>query len=157
MVFRRLLLPAALLLVVSMVYAQKKNTDKKTPVTKPKPVFVAMLGDTSSLSNGDISKEEFDRLAPQGIRLKNAGGAFIEGFTFTYGERHLYEDSVGNDLLVTSYLSEYCLGDTLSGIISKTLNYRTKPGDTAYYDGIHVRMPDGTGATAKPMKFVITR
>lgn len=157
MVFRRLLLPATIALAVTIGYAQNKPDKPKAPAQQAPPRLEVLLGDAGSRSGGPITKEEFDSLAPQGIRLKEPNGAFIEGFTFTYGERHLYEDSVGNDKLVTEYLSEYCFGDSLSAIISKTLPYRTKPGDTAYYDGIHVRLPDGRSATAKPMKFVIVR
>jgi len=157
MLYRRLLLPAALALIVFSAFAQNKSSKPKALAQPAPPRFEAAIGDTGSRSGGNITKEEFDALAPQGVRLKDSGGAYIEGFTFTYGERHLYEDSVGNDKLVIDYLSEYCLGDSLSPIISKTLPYRTKPGDTAYYDGIQVRMPDGRAAAAKPMKFVIVR
>jgi hypothetical protein len=157
MVFRRLLLPATLALAVTIGYAQSKTPKPKAPGKVTPPPIEIYLGDTGTRSGGPITKEEFDVLAPQGIRLKEPGGAYIEGFTFTYGERHLYEDSVGNDKLVTEYLSEYCIGDSLSPIISKTLPYRTKPGDTAYYDGINVRLPGGGSARAKPMKFVIVR
>lgn len=157
MSFRRLILPLGLTLLVSYAFAQSKNTKPKSAAEKAMPRFEAAIGDTGNYSGGNINREQFIDLASQGVRLKDPKGAFIEGFTFTYGERHLYEDSIGNDKLVTDYLSEYCLGDSLSPIIKNTLPYRTKPGDTAYYDGIYVRMPDGRSTKAQPMKFVIVR
>jgi hypothetical protein len=146
-------------LLFTTAYAQKtqpkKSEDTKSTV-KGKPVMEVMIG-RSQRSGGLISKKDFDSIAPEGISIKDPQGAFIEGFSFTYGERNLYEDSVGNEILVTDYLSEYCMGDTLSPIISHTIGDRTKAGDTAYYDDIHIRLPDGRTALGKPMKFVITR
>jgi hypothetical protein len=156
---RLLLLSASVVLLFSVTYAQTKNTKAK-PVTKAapaKPVFDVALGRTSSLSGGKISKNDFDDIAPQGIRIKTPEGAFIEGFSFTYGERNIYEDSAGNEKPVIDYLTEYCMGDTLSPIISHTIATRTKPGDTAYYDDIHIRLPNGKPALGKAMKFAIVR
>jgi len=125
-------------------------------IVHAKPVMEVAIG-RSSLSGGPITEDEFDAIAPLGIRIKEPQGAFIEGFSFTYGERNIYEDSVGNEKPVTEYLTEYCMGDTLSPIISHTIAQRTKPGDTAYYDDIHIRLPNGKPALGRSMKFVITR
>lgn len=111
----------------------------------------------SNYSGGNITKGEFDANAVHGVHIRNAQGAYVEGFSFTYGERNLYEDSVGNEKPVTEYLTEYCMGDTLSPIIKNTIAQRSKPGDTAYYDDIHIRMADGRPALGKAMKFVIVR
>jgi hypothetical protein len=164
MMNRRLLLIAAIALLVTAAYAQRKTPKASTPaasatpMAKPagKPVMDVVIGN-SNYSGGNISKGEFDANAVHGVRIKNAQGAYVEGFSFTYGERNLYEDSVGNEKPVTEYLTEYCMGDTLSPIIRNTIAQRTKPGDTAYYDDIHIRMPDGRAALGKSMKFVITR
>ncbi len=151
---------AGLVLLFGAAFAQKKETPVKAGAKKPfvytKPVMDVAIGQ-SDLSGGNISKSDFDAYAPKGIRIKEPAGAFIEGFSFTYGERNLYEDSVGNEKRVTEYLTEYCMGDTLSPIIAHTIGDRTKPGDTAYYDDIHIRLPNGKPALGKPMKFVITR
>ena len=152
---------ACIALLFTASYAQKKKAPEKTgsnskPIVHAKPVMDVAIGD-SELAGGNISKRDFDTIAPKGIRIKNPQGAFIEGFSFTYGERNIYEDSVGNEKPVTEYLTEYCMGDTLSPIISHTIAQRTKPGDTAYYDDIHIRMPNGKPALGKAMKFVITR
>jgi len=156
---RPFLIGASLLLVSVLAFAQhkapqKQPVEKKAPVGRP--VMVVTLGGTDR-TGGDISKSDFDHMAPAGIRIKDPNGAFIEGFSFTYGERNLYEDSAGNPKPVTDYLTEYCMGDTLSPIISKTISSRTKPGDTAYFDDIHIRLSDGKPANGKSMKFVITR
>jgi hypothetical protein len=151
------LLLAGIVLVFTAAYAQTKQKPKKSAlVAYKKPVMDVAIG-KSDLSGGTISKSDFDQLAPAGIRIKDANGAFIEGFSFTYGERNIYEDSVGNEKRITEYLTEYCMGDTLSPIIAHTINDRSKPGDTAYYDDIHIRLPNGKPALGKPMKFVITR
>ncbi len=156
-----MLLPAALVLTLSVAIAQRPAKPVKKEPAKPavqpaKPSLEVALG-TSSRSGGEISKAEFDALARQGIHLKAAPGAHIEGFSFTYGERNMYEDSLANPILVTDFLTEYCMGDTLSPIISQTIASRTKAGDTAYYDDIHVRLADGKPTRARSMKFVITK
>lgn len=153
------LLLAGTALIVTAAYAQRRQSPKPgaaKPVVQAKPVMTVTVG-ASEYTGGNISKTEFDRIAPQALRIKDAQGAFIEGFSFTYGERNMYEDSAGNPKPVTDYLTEYCMGDTLSPIISQTIAARTKPGDTAYYDDIHIRLPSGKPAVGKSMKFVITR
>ena len=151
---------AGIALLFTTVYAQKRTHSRKPKSTKliihSKPVMEVVIG-TSELSGGPVSKRDFDAFAPMGIRIKDPQGAFIEGFSFTYAERNMYEDSVGNEKPMTDYLTEYCMGDTLSPIISHTIAQRTKPGDTAFYDDIHIRLPDGKPAIGKSMKFVITR
>jgi hypothetical protein len=160
MMNRRLLLLAAIALLFTAAYAQKKvpkqNTTAKPVAAPGKPVMEVTIG-RSNYSGGNITKAEFDANAVQGVHIKNAQGAYVEGFSFTYGERNLYEDSVGNEKPVTEYLTEYCIGDTLSPIIKTTIPMRSKPGDTAYYDDIHIRLPDGRPALGKSMKFVIVR
>jgi hypothetical protein len=156
---RVLLLSTSVVLFFTVTYAQTRASKGKTvaKTISSKPVMDVALGRTSSFSGGNISKNDFDRIAPQGIHIITPEGGFIEGFSFTYGERNMYEDSAGNDKPVTEYLTEYCMGDTLSPIISHTIGTRTKPGDTAYYDDIHIRMANGKPALGKAMKFVITR
>jgi hypothetical protein len=147
-------------LLFSAAYAQNKQSKQKAekPVVPKKTVFEMALGrNGTDVPVGDITEGMFDSIAPSGIRIKDPKGAFIEGFSFTYGERNIYEDSAGTERIVTDYLTEYCLGDTLSAFIAQNIAKRTKPGDTAYYDQINIRMPDGKAALGKPMKFVIVR
>jgi hypothetical protein len=163
MINRRLLLIAAIALLFTAAYAQKKSVKEKTPLRQAaarppvRPMLEVAIGRSGNLDGGVISEKDFDAIAPKGIHIKDPQGAFIEGFSFTYAERNVYEDSAANQKLVTEYFSEYCIGDTLSPIISQTIGDRTKPGDTAYYDDIHIRLPDGKTATGKSMKFVIAR
>lgn len=160
MINRRLLLVAAIALLFTAAYAQKSSKDKGPikPVAQPsKPVMEVAIGRSGDFHGGVISEKDFDAVAPRGVHIKDPQGAFIEGFAFTYAERNLYEDSAANEKLVTEYFSEYCMGDTLSPIIAQTIADRTKPGDTAYYDDIHIRLPNGKSALGKPMKFVISR
>ncbi len=100
---RRLLFVAAIALLFTAAFAQRKPAKDKTPakpLTGPaKPVMEVAIGRSSNWSGGAISKSEFDAIAPQGMRIKNPQGAFIEGFSFTYGERNLYEDSMANEKL----------------------------------------------------------
>jgi hypothetical protein len=76
---------------------------------------------------------------------------------FSYGERNLYEDSLGNLIVLTDYLSEWCAGDTVSPAISNNIFYKTKPGDTAYIDQIRVLLPTGKEAAAMGLRFVLTK
>lgn len=130
--------------------AQKENTLK---------LIYPYLGN-SSYSEGLIPKQAFDSLLRQGITAKDsAGNSYkVTGFTFSYGERNLYEDSVGNLIMLTDYFSEYCIGDTISPAIKFMLNEnRTKAGDTAYIEKIKVLLPEGGTVGTKPMRFVITK
>ena len=148
---------AATALLCTVAYAQKKKTPEKN-VLPSKPVMEIVLGrGMGERTGGEITEMEYDSVAPSGIRIRKPEGAFIEGFSYTYGERNVYEDSAGVQHLVTDYLTEYCMGDTLSSYIAKNIADRTKPGDTAYYDQIAVRLPNGKAAIGKPMKFVIIR
>jgi hypothetical protein len=145
------------MLAIHQADAQKSK--KQKPAGKPLPVkslpaVDIVLGHTS-LSNSTLPKRVFDSLAKQ--RIAAPAGGTIQGFTFTYAEHNLYEDSVGNPLPLTDYLVEYCTGDSLTQGIRSTLFDRTKPGDTAYFSEIKVLLPNGQQATGKTMKFPISR
>lgn len=144
--------------VVAPVCAQKPASKTSAPKKPAGPVANAYLG-ASALTGGMLSKKAFDSLIRQGIDAKDlsGGGAVpVLGFQLTYAERGMYEDSVGNPLLMTDYLTEYCFGDTLSGNLRLLLPDRTKPGDTVFVDNIKVRVK-GTEGLAKSMRFVLTR
>lgn len=113
----------------------------------------------SEASGGKIPKSVFDSLLKQGITAKDSlGNLFqVQGFYFSYGERSLYEDSIGNLIVMTDYLTEFCPGDTISSAIAHTLFTRTKRGDTAYFDNIKVISQDGAKQYgAKGMMFILT-
>lgn len=150
------------------LFAQKakKGSDK----IENKPAVVSTIkGNTqkmiypylghSNLNNGNISKRLFDSLLHQGITAKDTAGILykISGFMFSYAARNLYEDSIGNLEILTDYFSEFCPGDTVSRAISLNIYYKTKPGDTAYFDQIKANLPNGGQVGLKSMKFVLTK
>lgn len=134
---------------------QKDKTRKRPPAPPPVPVYLG----NSGISEGPVTKTQFDALILTGLTSRDTSGtpAKVEGFTFTYVERSIYEDSVGNLIPVTDYLTEYCAGDTLSPAIKAGLSDRTKAGDTVIIDRIKVRLSDGGNRWGKTMRLVLTR
>ncbi|PZF71965.1 hypothetical protein DN068_15765 [Taibaiella soli] len=139
------------------VWAQKPKKEMKKPVTPP----VAMketqvyLGN-SLLSGGEITKHQFDSLVAQGLKT-DMGVGTVSGFTFSYAERGIFEDSVGNPIERVELLSEVCKGDTLPAYLKSSLVERSKRGDTAYFEHVAVRTVDGAVVPGKSMKFVLTK
>lgn len=115
----------------------------------------------SGYSGGTIPKKVFDSLLRQGVTAKDSTGMIykVAGFTFGYGERNLYEDSTGKLVILTDYVSEICMGDTLSTVFQNYVfkDNRTKGGDTAYFDNIKVQIPGGGITTTKNMRFILTK
>lgn len=152
-----------LMLAVSFnLLAQKAKKDagkKNKNLTSPTPKVVHAYLGHSDETGGQISKTMFDSLLKQGVTAKDSlGNVFkVDGFTFSYAERNLYEDSVGKLIILTDFFSEYCPGDTLSRGISLNIYYKTKPGDTAYFDNIKALLPDGRQVGTKAMRFVLTK
>jgi hypothetical protein len=141
-------------LCVTTVWAQTKETKK---VVKPKPIPV-YLGSTNK-SDGKISKKEFDDAIKQGLISRDSTGRAyrVDGFLLTYAERNLYEDSVGNPLILTDFLSEVCYGDSLNTFLKNNITERSKQGDTVYFDQISVISPEGQNLKGKSMRFVLTK
>jgi hypothetical protein len=151
-----------LLLLSYAMMAQKSKKDDGKPVPAsdtPAPKIVHAYLGRSSYNNGEISKRTFDSLLKQGLTARDAQGTQlkVDGFTFSYAERNLYEDSVGKLMVLTDFFSEFCTGDTVSRGVSMNIYYKTKPGDTAYFDNIKVLLPDGRPVGTKGMKFVLTK
>ncbi len=151
-----------LLLVSYSIMAQrsKKEEGKQVVATNsPTPKIVHAYLGRSDYNSGDISKRTFDSLLKQGLTAKDAEGnrLKVDGFTFSYAERNLYEDSVGKLMVLTDFFSEFCPGDTVSRGVSLNIYYKTKPGDTAYFDNIKVLLPEGRQVGTKGMKFVLTK
>jgi hypothetical protein len=147
-----------MLLFVSYGLLAQKAKEKGSAVTTTPKIVHAYLG-RSDYNRGEISKRAFDSLLKQGITARDAEGNLfkVNGFTFGYGERNLYEDSVGKLMVLTDFFSEYCPGDTVTRAVSLNIYYKTKPGDTAYFDNIKVGLPDGGQVGTKSMKFVLTK
>jgi len=153
----------AFLLLANMQLLAQKTNKKVQPSSataqKETPIVVRSFLGRSDVNGGEIGKDLFDRFLKQGLTAKDSLGTEykIDGFTFSYAERNLYEDSVGNLVVLTDYLSEFCPGDTVSAAVANNIYYKTKPGDTAYFEGIKIARPDGTRSVARPMRFVITK
>jgi len=155
-----ILLIALMLIPGAHLSAQQKKPDdhaKKTPkIIKPS----VYLGN-SQFAGGPIKKDIFSGLLKQGLTSKDSLGNKYKviGFNFVYAERNIYEDSVGNLIAIMDYSNEYCPGDTIAADISitkpteikdyldgnpdnndvsKSIYTRAKPGDTIYFDQIHV-------------------
>lgn len=143
--------------VIALQQASAQRADKKKTTKAVKPVAktpeVDVTLGNSSLKGGVVSKKVFDSLLKQGIMV--AGGGHVEGFMFAYSERNYYEDSVGNPIRVMDYWEEFCTGNQLTDAVKESIFNRTKPGDTAYMERIKVKMPDGTEAKGRNMKFAI--
>lgn len=139
--------------------AQRTDKGEKSAPANSKnaPVVHTYLGQ-SDMTGGKIPRDEFNRLLKQGLRAKDSSGNSyrVDGFFFSYAERNLYEDSVGNLMMMTDYMREYCVGDTVSRAISLNIFDRTKPGDTAYFDNIRVNV-NGAQQGVKTMRFVLTK
>ena len=148
-----LILLAAGLLLLQQSFAQEAKPKPEQKPAAKLPEVTATLGQ-SGYSGGRISKQEFDALLKQGVKV--SGDGKVTGFNFSYSEHILYEDSAGNPLLTTQYMMEHCDGNMLSAGISGSIFDRTKAGDTAYFDQIKVVLPSGAAAMGKAMKFVIT-
>lgn len=129
------------------------QTAKTDTAAKKKVYYPVVLG-LSDRSGGTIPKQLFDSLLRQGVRAQDTAGQ-VSGFMFNYKERNIYEDSVGNIIVLTDLLTEYCPGDTLTPGISNSIYLRTKKGDTAYFDNIRLTLPGKGEVPGKGMKFVI--
>ncbi len=156
-IFFGLVVVGAGFMAMQQVTAQKSKIVKqpaKPAPAKKLPQVDVLLG-RSSMSSGTLPKRIFDSLVKQHIQV--ASGGKILGFTFTYAEHMLYEDSIGNPLRLVDYLVEYCPGDSLTSGINSSLFDRTKAGDTAYFSKIKVVLPSGQEAAGKTMTFLIGR
>jgi len=152
--YQILVLLAVLFTVGAVAQTKDKEKDKK-PKPKPIPVYLANTG----RNGGAISVNEFNRLVKQGLTSRDSLGNpyTVNGFLLTYAERNLYEDSVGNLMWVTDFLSQVCYGDSLSTFLKQNITERSKPGDTVYFDQISVISPEGKTAAGQGIRFELTK
>lgn len=143
----------AVLLVFAGALAQEKKKEKPKP--KPVPVYLGR----SNINEGKIPVHVFDSLLKQGLTARDSAGRSytVNGFLFTYGERNLYEDSVGNLMMLTDLLVQPCDGDSMNAHILDIVKERSKAGDTVYFDDIIVVAPEGYNANGKSMRVILTR
>ena len=149
--------------------ASTGKTDGKQPskaAAAGKKIFLptVYLG-KSEYKGGAIKKETFDELLKQGLTSRDSLGNryTVVGFQFSYAERKVYEDSLGNLQMLTDLAEEYCPGDTLTAGIAESIYERTKPGDTLYFDQVNVVKNAKNGnqpqqaILARSMKFFIVK
>ena len=103
----------------------------------------------------------FDSLLRQGFTSRDSNGRVfdVKSFMFTYCERKLYEDSIGNPMILTDYISEYCFDNKLKDYQLAALLDRSKWGDTLIIEKIKLEAADSTaaGAAGKALKITIGR
>jgi hypothetical protein len=106
----------------------------------------------SDYKGGPIQKDKFVALMKQGLTSRDSLGNkyHVVDFDFSYAEKKVYEDSMGNLMRITDFSTERCYGDTLSwnltesgdtlrdGEVRYGIYDRAKPGDTIYFDHIMV-------------------
>ncbi len=148
---------------------KKGKSDTAVSKTKPKKFYVPQvyLGDSKQVS-GSMAKDELSRLMREGLSAHDSlGNAYtVTGFMFGYSERMLYEDSVGNLVVMTDYLSDYCPGNKLPESVSSSIYDRMKAGDTVHFNQVTLRRnaksggENGTdlgGIAGRGLKFLIVK
>lgn len=128
---------------------------KKKPKIVPIPVYFG----NSDIDSGLVPKQVFDSLLKQGFTSRDSNGRVfnVNSFMFTYCERNLYEDSVGNPIILTDYLSEFCMKGKLEDYQLESILYKSKKGDTLIIEKIMLTSADSAKATGfgKAMKLII--
>lgn len=146
------------------LFAQQKGT----ATTGKKPLVPYTYLGHSEYKGGPIPKVTFDGLLKQGVSSRDSMGNKykVVGFRFSYAERTVYEDSVGNLQMMTDLMYEYCPGDTITTAVASMIYDHTKPGDTVYIDDVSVvkyldksgrTQPETNAFAARGMKCVITK
>ncbi|MES2704750.1 MAG: hypothetical protein V4649_19065 [Bacteroidota bacterium] len=172
-----------LLLVCINLLAQQKGKNAAAgaaPKARRMTVPDVYLGN-SEVREGTIPKKQFSDLMKQGLTSRDSMGRTykVVSFNFTFGERNLYEDSIGNLQIKTDFASMYCHGDTLPDVLTRYIPasqskineetpgfyQRVKAGDTIYFDRISVVRytpnaplpPESDAILGRKMKLVITK
>lgn len=152
-----------LMMLVGALVAWQAVADEgdKEQKKKPKIVPIPVYFGNSDIDSGLVPKQVFDSLLKQGFTSRDSNGREfnVNSFMFTYCERALYEDSVGNPIILTDYLSEFCMKGKLEEYQLEALLYKSKPGDTLIIEKIMLTSADSAKATGfgKAMKLVIGR
>lgn len=134
-----------------------KASKAAAATSKPTAVLVSVTLGNSTVNDSVMTPEEFNRRVKEGLKVADPrfAGAAMEGFDFTYMERNIYEDSVGNFIPVVDVLTERCPGDTLTPVAISAMSYRAKHGDTALFNNIRMRLPDGRLGIGREFKIVL--
>ena len=162
-----LLLAAAVAIValaLAPAGAQRSRTNPQTDKRKggkdtarrEVPPMTLAFGNIAT--EGPVKKAAFDaatRTTGLHVTDSRGQGARVENFGMTFAERVMYEDSIGNPLPTTDYLTEFYEGSALPEDIATELRLRAKTGDTIFFERAKVRMPDGTPRKGQTLKFWI--
>lgn len=148
--------PAFLLALSAVAFSLFAQNGGKPARKATVPEVPVRWGTADTSATHTVSVRDFRKLLQSRVVPAESGWQ-VKGFEFIYLEKRMYEDSVGNPLLVTEYLSEYCPGDTLSQGIRTLLPERVKPADTAFISNIRLEGPGGRIGGAKRQRFVISR
>ncbi len=127
------------LLMCNLAAFAQKTTNGAKPIARKLLLPQAYFASTN-FSGGVVRKDTLSKMLRKGISVRDsAGNAYrVHGFEFGYAERGWFDDSAANPILVVDYLTEYCLGDTLSGGITSSIYDRMKPGDTLFINRVSV-------------------
>lgn len=152
-----LMLLVGALVTWQAVAGEDDKEQKKKPKIVPIPVYLG----NSDIDSGVVTEQVFDSLLKQGFTARDSNGRIfhVNSFMFTYCERNLYEDSVGNPLILTDYLSEFCFENKLKDYQLEALVDKSKWGDTLIIEKIMLTSADSAKATGfgKAMKLIIGR
>ena len=176
LLFLLLLLPG-----IDLSGQQVKGKEPAKANTAHKNIFIpAVYLGNSDYKGGPIRKNQLDTLLQAGLTAHDSlGNKYrVLGFDFTYAERKLYEDSVGNLGVYMDFASEHCFGNKLSEHLTQrvesesdmdapvTIYDRIKSGDTLFFDHIKivkylnnstVTMPDSTAIAGRGLKCIIMK
>ena len=148
-------------LVLFTAQADEKNQKEVKQKKDPRASWIPVYLGHSDMDSGLISKPMFDSLLVQGWYSRDTSGKEfkVTGFMLTFCERMIYEDSAGNIMPVTDYLSEYCFDSKLKPHQEDALLRRAKRGDTVIFEDIRLESIDSVKRPAHghPMKLIITR
>ena len=155
------------LLMCNLAAVAQKTTNGAKPIARKLLLPQAYFAHTN-FSGGVVKKDTLSKMLRKGIAVRDSvGNSYkVHGFEFGYAERGWFDDSAANPILVVDYLTEYCLGDTLSGGITSSIYDRLKPGDTLFINRVSVyRRPTNTATAtteddvilSKGIKCVITK
>lgn len=154
---------AAMAGAFSLAQAQQRKAQPTLQKAEPKKKIIhkgkAFLSDGKT-GSGKISKKAFDSLIAYPLIAKDSLGREhkVIGYTFSYSERGLYEDSMGTPRIMADFYSTESEGGQLPDFWLQNIRERSKGGDTAYFDQVISKYTD-TGKSffyAEPIKLIIT-
>lgn len=149
-----------MILTISATWTAWAEGDDKEKKKVKKPVPVPVYIGHSNIDSGFISKPLFDSLIKQGFTARDSSGRTydIKSFMFTFCERVLYEDSVGNPMILTDYLSEFSFDNQLKQYQLNAVLERAKWGDTIILEQIKLEAKDSTKKEAfgKAVRLIIS-